>query len=636
MKNGFVKVGAYSPEVKVADTIFNKGEIIKAMHVAHEQGVKLLALPELAITGYSCGDLFYHDTLLNAAVDALDDIVKSSKGLDMLVLVGMPLKHHGNIYNVAVALFEGSILGVVPKSFLPNYNEFYEKRHFVPAEKDVVDIKLCGQIVPFGANIIFADSEMPAFKVACEICEDIWVMCPPTLSHAKAGATVLVNLSASNEVIGKARYREAMVAQQSGKTLSAYIYVSSGVSESTSETVFGGHKIIAEDGYVLSSSKLFTEDFICTEIDLFGLLNGRSKMADYIKDDPSYRVVEFCVNKDKCNLTRKYPKTPFIPTAEEFEERCELTLNLQAHALAKRIKHTGIKSLVLGISGGLDSTLALLATVKAVDLVRMDRKSIIGVTMPCFGTTSRTLNNALTLMGELGVTVKNIDIKEAVLQHFKDIEHDPNVLDVTYENAQARERTQVLMDLANKYNGLVIGTGDLSESALGWSTFNGDHMSMYGINCGVPKTMVSSIIRYVAVNSEGNLKNVLNDILATEISPELLPPDSKGNIQQKTEDKVGPYVLHDFFLFYMIRKAMAPSKVYRLAKYAFDGDYSDEVIKKWLIVFIKRFFSQQFKRNCVPDGVKIGTVCLSPRSDWKMVSDAEATVWLKELEDNAE
>lgn len=636
MKNGFVKVGAYSPEVKVADTVFNKGEIIKAMHVAHDQGVKLLALPELAITGYSCGDLFYHDTLLNSAVDALDDIVKSSKGLDMLVLVGMPLKHHGNIYNVAVALFEGSILGVVPKSFLPNYNEFYEKRHFVPAEKDVVDIKLCGQIVPFGANIIFADSEMPAFKVACEICEDIWVMCPPTLYHAKAGATVLVNLSASNEVIGKARYREAMVAQQSGKTLSAYIYVSSGVSESTSETVFGGHKIIAEDGYVLSSSKLFTEDFICTEIDLFGLLNGRSKMADYIKDDPSYRVVEFCVKKDKCSLTRRYPKTPFIPTPEEFEERCELTLNLQAYALAKRIKHTRVKSLVLGISGGLDSTLALLATVRAVDLVEMDRKSIIGVTMPCFGTTSRTLNNSLTLMNELGITVKNIDIKSAVLQHFEDIEHDPNVYDVTYENAQARERTQVLMDLANKYNGLVIGTGDLSESALGWSTFNGDHMSMYGINCGVPKTMVSSVIRYVASNSEDNLKSVLNDILATEISPELLPPDSQGNIQQKTEDKVGPYVLHDFFLFYMIRKAMAPSKVYRLAKYAFNGDYSDEIIKKWLIVFIKRFFSQQFKRNCVPDGVKIGTVCLSPRSDWKMVSDAEATVWLKELEDNAE
>lgn len=632
MKNGFVKVGAYSPDVRVADPNYNKDEIIKGMRLAHESGVKLLVFPELAITGYSCGDLFYHDVLLKSALTALEDIVESTKGLDMLVFVGMPFKHHANIYNVAVAIFEGKILGMVPKTYLPNYNEFYEKRQFVPAEKDTVYVTLCNQTVLFGTKLIFADEEMNSFKVACEICEDIWVMSPPSLAHAQAGATVIVNLSASNEVIGKANYRNVMVSQQSAKTVSGYIYCSSGPGESTSETVFGGHKIICESGYILAKSKLFTEDFICSELDLDSLLNDRSKIADYIKDNEEYTVVYFNTKKTECKLTRIYNKTPFVPSKDNFEERCELVLNIQAYALVKRIKHTGIKSLVVGISGGLDSTLALLVAVRAMDILGRDRKDIIAVTMPCFGTTDRTLSNALGLMNELGVTSKTINIKQAVLQHFKDIEHDEHNYDVTYENAQARERTQILMDLANKYGGIVLGTGDLSESALGWSTYNGDHMSMYGINSGVPKTLVSHLIKYYASISDGNLKKILIDITETEISPELLPPDSKGNIQQKTEDKVGPYLLHDFFLFYLIRKEMPPSKVLRLAKYAFGSDFDGETIKKWLIVFIKRFFAQQFKRNCVPDGVKVGTVSLSPRSDWRMPSDAVCSIWLKDLD----
>lgn len=636
MKNGFIKVGAYSPDVKVADTNYNKDEIIKGLHIAREAGIKLLVFPELAITGYSCGDLFYHDVLLKSALTALDEIVKSTIGLDMLVFVGLPYKHHANIYNVAAVIFEGKILGLVPKTYLPNYNEFYEKRQFVPAEKDTVYVSICNQTVPFGTKLIFADKEMTSFKVACEICEDIWVMSPPSLSHAQAGATVIVNLSASNEVIGKANYREKMVSQQSAKTVSGYIYCSSGPGESTSETVFGGHKIICESGYILAESKLFTEDFICSELDLDSLLNDRSKIADYIKDNPEYLVVEFNTKKSECVLTRKYNKTPFVPNKYNFEERCELVLNIQAYALVKRIKHTGVKSLVVGISGGLDSTLALLVAVRAMDILHRDRKDVVAVTMPCFGTTGRTLSNALGLMKELGVTSLTINIKDAVLQHFKDIGHDETVYNVTYENCQARERTQVLMDLANKYGGIVLGTGDLSEAALGWSTYNGDHMSMYGINCGVPKTLVSHLIRYQASISEGNLKKILIDITETEISPELLPPDSKGNIQQKTEDKVGPYVLHDFFLFYLIRKEMPPSKVLRLAKYAFNGDFDGETIKKWLVVFIKRFFAQQFKRNCVPDGVKVGTVSLSPRADWRMPSDAVCSVWLTELEENGD
>lgn len=633
MKNGFVKVCAYSPDVKIADTDYNKKQIIEAMEKAKADEVKLLVLPELAITGYTLGDLFYQDVLLNSALSALEDIVKASKGLDMLVFVGMPLKHQSNIYNVAVAIFDGNILGVVPKTYLPNYNEFYEKRQFTPAEKDTINITLCNQVVPFGTKLIFADKEMKSFKVACEICEDIWVMNSPSTSHALAGATIIVNLSASNELIGKASFRRSMISQHSSKLIAGYVYTSAGMGESTAETVYAGHKIIAEDGYILAESKLFVEDNITSEIDVDSLEYERSKIADCIKDNPEYQVIEFNTKKTECKLSRRYSKTPFVPTKDNYNERCDLVLNIQAYALAKRIERSHSSTVVLGISGGLDSTLALVVAVRAMDILKRGKENVIGVTMPCFGTSNRTLHNAEHLMELLGITSMKIDIKQAVLQHFKDIGHENDAYDITYENCQARERTQILMDLANKHNGLVIGTGDLSESALGWCTYNGDHMSMYSVNCGVPKTLVAHLIKYQATISEGELKDILTDVANTDISPELLPPDSKGNIQQKTEDKVGPYILHDFFLFYLIRKGMAPSKVYRLANYVFD-EFDGETIKKWLTVFIKRFFTQQFKRDCVPNGVKVGTVSLSPRADWRMPSDATATLWLKELEEN--
>lgn len=636
MKNGFVKVGAYSPDVRVADTIYNARQIIEGIKKSYDNKLKVVVFPELAITGYSCGDLFFQDVLLNSAVKALENILDNTIGLDVLAFIGMPLKYQGKIYNVAVVIFDGKILGVVPKTYLPNYNEFYEKRHFAPAENDTIIISLLGQTVPFGTKLIFEDSEMPFFKVACEICEDIWVMNPPSVSHASAGATIIVNLSASNEIVGKAEYRRSMVSALSARLQAGYVYTSAGVGESTSDTVYGGHKIISEAGHILAESPLFVEPLTISEIDVEGLVNDRTKTANYVKEDKNYRFIEFKTNKVLCDLTRKFSATPFVPSGDEMHDRCELILNLQAYGLAKRLEHAHAKTAVLGVSGGLDSTLALLVCVRAMRLLNRNPKEVVGITMPCFGTSARTKDNAVSLMKELGITYLTINIKDAVTQHFLDIGQDPNNFDVTYENCQARERTQVLMDYANKTGGLVVGTGDLSESALGWATYNGDHMSMYSVNCGVPKTLVVHLIKYQASISANELKQTLTDIAETEISPELLPPDKHGKIAQKTEEKVGPYLLHDYFLFYLIRKNMPPSKVYRLAKRSFEGVYDAETIKKWLTIFIKRFFVQQFKRNCVPDGVKIGTVSLSPRADWRMPSDAVSDIWLKELEDNAD
>lgn len=634
MKNGFVKVAACSPEVVVADTYFNAKKIVENINLAFQKNVKVLVFPELSVTGYTCGDLFYQEILLKSALKSLEKITRATKDKDMLVFVGVPVRVQDKIFNCAVALFDGQILGVIPKTNLPNYNEFYEKRQFSPAEDKTFFININGVDVPFGTNLIFESKNLPSLKVACEICEDIWVMDPPNIRHTFAGATIIVNLSASNELVGKADYRRTMISATTARLNAGYIYASSAEGESTSDTVFAGHKIISENGIILAESRLFDDELIVSEFDINNIIYERTKTENQPKHNPDYTIVEFDQSFVKTELTRTFPKYPFVPTGNELAERSELILNIQAHALAKRVVSAHAKNLVIGISGGLDSTLALLACVKAMEILGRSPKDVIGITMPCFGTTDRTKNNALDLMNLLGVTSKTVNIQKAVLQHFEDIGHPTDLYDVTYENCQARERTQVLMDIANQSGGLVVGTGDLSESALGWATYNGDHMSMYSVNCGVPKTLVSHIIRYKASVSDEKLKNVLLSIADTDISPELLPPDAQGNIAQKTEDKVGPYILHDFFLFYIVRKAMSPSKVFRIAKLTFKDLYSDEIIKKWLVTFIKRFFAQQFKRNCVPDGVKIGSVSLSPRSDWRMPSDAVCEVWLRDLEEN--
>ena len=634
MKNGFVKVAACSLEVVVADTYFNAKKIVEDINIAFQKQVKVLVFPELSISGYTCGDLFYQEVLLNSSLKALEKIERATKDKDMIVFVGLPLRVHDKIFNCAAALFDGKLLGIIPKTYLPNYNEFYEKRQFHPAEDKTFLINVNGEEVPFGTKILFSSKILPSLKIACEICEDIYVMTPPNVQHALAGATVIVNLSASNELVGKAKYRRSVVSSTSSRLSVGYIYTSSGASESTSDTVFGGHKMIAEGGAILAESKLFDDELLVSELDINTIVYERAKTANQPKHNPDYLVVEFDQSFVKTELTRTFPKYPFVPNGDEIAERSELILNMQAHALARRVVRAHAKNVVLGISGGLDSTLALLAAVKAMEVLGRSPEDVIGITMPCFGTTEHTKSNAIELMELLGVTSKTINIQKSVLQHFEDIEHPVDLYDVTYENSQARERTQILMDYANKSGGLVVGTGDLSESALGWATYNGDHMSMYSVNCGVPKTLVAHIIRYKASVSEGKLKEILLSIADTAISPELLPPDAEGNIAQKTEDKVGPYILHDFFLYYIVRKAMRPSKVYRIAKLTFAELFDNETIKKWLTVFIKRFFAQQFKRNCVPDGVKIGSVSLSPRSDWRMPSDASAEVWLRDLEDN--
>lgn len=635
MLDGFIKAAAATPKIRVADCEYNADAIIALMNEARDKGVNILVFPELCVTGYTCHDLFYQKTLLDGAKAALLRIVKASEGSDMLVTVGCPLVWAGKLYNCAVVFQNGKILGAVPKTFLPNYNEFYEMRQFTPAPNDDVvrtmiftDSLSCA----FGANIYFECVNIPELKFAVEICEDLWAPEPPSIELARAGATIIANLSASNETIGKDDYRRDLVKGQSARLMCGYIYASAGDGESTQDLVFGGHRMIAENGSMLAESELFTTGLTISEIDIEKLALERRRNTSFQTENEIFMSVGFGLERRETALTRRIEAMPFVPSvAGEKAKRCRDILTMQAHGLSKRIEHTNCKTLVIGISGGLDSSLALLVCVEAIKLLNRPLSDIITITMPCFGTTKRTKSNAEKLCNILGTDLRVIDISDSVRQHFKDIGQDEGDHSVTYENGQARERTQVLMDIANKENGMVVGTGDLSELALGWATYNGDHMSMYGVNSSVPKTLVRHIVYYYAETcGDEALREVLLDIFNTPVSPELIPPKD-GEISQITEDLVGPYELHDFFLYNGIRWAFPPRKVFRLAKLAFKDSFDDETILKWLKTFYRRFFSQQFKRSCLPDGVKVGSVTLSPRGDWRMPSDAQANLWLEEL-----
>ena len=634
MKHGFVKVAAATPDIKVADCIYNAQSICRDMKKAAEQGAKIVVFPELCLTGYTCSDLFWQERMLDAAKEGLRKIIKTSLTLDGLFFVGLPWELNQKLYNVAAAVSNGELLGLVPKKYLPNYAEFYEARHFTPGKEDVEWVTFDGQEVPFGMHQQFHCAEIPGLIVAAEICEDLWVPNPPSVAAAMAGATVIVNLSASNENTGKSLYRTALVQNQSARLICGYIYASAGEGESTTDLVFSGHNLIVENGTVLKQSQRFKNEMIYSELDIHKLRSERRRMTTYQVDGSyEYTDIEFHLKKTETELTRYVDPNPFVPSDKsDRERRCEEILTIQALGLKKRMAHTGCKSVVVGISGGLDSTLALLVMAKAVDMLGLPRTSILSVTMPCFGTTDRTYNNACELTRKLGATLKEVNIQEAVKKHFVDIGQDPDRHDVTYENCQARERTQVLMDLANQSGGMVVGTGDLSELALGWATYNGDHMSMYAVNTSIPKTLVRHLVKYYADTcGDPQLERVLVDVLDTPVSPELLPPEN-GTISQKTEDLVGPYELHDFFLYHMMRYGEEPEKVYRLAKYAFQGVYSDEVILKWLRTFYWRFFTQQFKRSCLPDGPKVGSVAVSPRGDLRMPSDASIQIWKEQLD----
>ena len=636
MKDGFIKVAAGTPDIRVADCEYNRAEITALIDKAYATGVRILALPELCITGYTCQDLFFQQALLDGALNSLREITEHTAGSDMLISVGCPLRFRGELYNCAVVLKDGKILGVVPKKFLPNYNEFYEKRHFTAAPEGQFDIELFGEFVPFGLGLLFECRTMPELVFAAELCEDLWAAEPPSISLALGGATIIANLSASNETIGKDMYRRELVNSQSARLLCGYVYASAGSGESTQDLVFGGHDIIAENGIILAESKLYSTGLTVTEIDVQKLASERRRNTSFTGGiRPGMRRIPFDMEVMPTELTRIVRRTPFVPnTAAETDKRCEDILTMQAHGLEKRIRHTNAKTLVIGISGGLDSTLALLVCVEAMKLLGRPASDILAVTMPCFGTTKRTRSNAERLCELLGTQLRIIDIAASVKQHFRDIGHDESNHNVVYENGQARERTKILMDLANAENGMVVGTGDLSELALGWATYNGDHISMYGVNASVPKTLVRHIVKYYAGTVENaELREVLMSIFDTPVSPELLPADENGNIAQITEDLVGPYELHDFFLYNGIRWCFPPKKVFRLAEYAFAGSYDRDTILKWLRTFYRRFFSQQFKRSCLPDGVKVGSVTLSPRGDWRMPSDASPALWLKELEE---
>ena len=634
MKHGFVKVAAATPDIKVADCIYNAQSICSDMKKAAEQGAKIVVFPELCLTGYTCSDLFWQERMLDAAKEGLRKIIKTSLTLDGLFFVGLPWEVNQKLYNVAAAVSNGELLGLVPKKYLPNYAEFYEARHFTPGKEDVEWVTFDGQEVPFGMHQQFHCAEVPGLIVAAEICEDLWVPNPPSVAAAMAGATVIVNLSASNENTGKSLYRTALVQNQSARLICGYIYASAGEGESTTDLVFSGHNLIVENGTVLKQSQRFKNEMIYSELDIHKLRSERRRMTTYQVDGSyEYTDIEFHLKKTETELTRYVDPNPFVPSDKsDRERRCEEILTIQALGLKKRMAHTGCKSVVVGISGGLDSTLALLVMAKAVDMLGLPRTSILSVTMPCFGTTDRTYNNACELTRKLGATLKEVNIQEAVKKHFVDIGQDPDRHDVTYENCQARERTQVLMDLANQSGGMVVGTGDLSELALGWATYNGDHMSMYAVNTSIPKTLVRHLVKYYADTcGDPQRERVLVDVLDTPVSPELLPPEN-GTISQKTEDLVGPYELHDFFLYHMMRYGEEPEKVYRLAKYAFQGVYSDEIILKWLRTFYWRFFTQQFKRSCLPDGPKVGSVAVSPRGDLRMPSDASIQIWKEQLD----
>ncbi len=634
MKNGFVKVAAATPDIRVADVEFNTQNIINAMEEAQKNGAKILVFPELCVTGYTCSDLFDHSVLLKASRKALLEIAENTNDKDMLVFVGAPLEVNGKLYNVAAAMNQGEIIGFTTKTFLPNYGEFYEMRQFTPGPQTVREITFEGKKIPFGPQILFQAEGMEELVVAAEICEDVWSPVPPSIQAALEGATVIVNCSASDETIGKDTYRRALISGQSARLISGYIYANAGEGESTTDLVFGGHNIIAENGTILKESSRYVNEIVYSEIDLQRITGERRKNTTFQPLDEETLVrVPFTVEETKTFLTRTFPKKPFVPSDEQTRaQRCEEILTIQAMGLKKRLAHTNARTAVVGISGGLDSTLALLVTARAFDMLGRDKKDIIAVTMPCFGTTDRTYQNACEMSKKVGATLIEVPIADAVNVHFRDIGHDPEDHSVTYENCQARERTQVLMDIANKTWGMVIGTGDLSELALGWATYNGDHMSMYGVNASVPKTLVRHLVKYAADDTKDEaLKNVLYDVLDTPVSPELLPPKD-GDIAQKTEDLVGPYELHDFFLYFMLRFGYEPSKIFRIACMTFDGEYDKETIFKWLETFCRRFFSQQFKRSCLPDGPKVGTVALSPRGDWRMPSDACVAVWMKDLE----
>lgn len=637
MRYGFVRIAAATPKIRVADPEYNGEQIFGMIKEAALHKVKVMVFPELCITGYTCDDLFMQESLLSKARDVLKTLIHNTKSLDLLVFVGIPWQWGGKLYNTAAVFTKGRLLGVVPKKNIPNYGEFYEARHFTAGNQKTVMVPWEEGQVPMGTNLLFRCSTMPELTAACEICEDVWVPCPPSISHALAGATVIANCSASNETVGKEAYREELIGGQSARLVCSYVYANAGEGESTQDLVFGGHNMIAENGNLLAVSKRFETGMICGDVDLQRLVSERRRMTTFFGADPDrmeeYQVIDFELNTEDLELNRFIAPHPFVPGDEaERNKRCEEILSIQSMGLKKRLEHTGTKHAVLGISGGLDSTLALLVTARTFDILGIPRNQILAVTMPCFGTTDRTYHNACVMTQKLGASLKEVPIKDSVLQHFKDIGQDPAVHDVTYENAQARERTQILMDIANQTGGLVIGTGDMSELALGWATYNGDHMSMYGVNSSVPKTLVRHLVRHYAdICQEEELRKVLLDVLDTPVSPELLPPED-GAIAQKTEDLVGPYELHDFFLYYILRFGYRPKRIYYMAVKAFQKDYEPDVILKWLKIFYRRFFSQQFKRSCIPDGPKVGTVALSPRGDLRMPSDASSRIWLEELE----
>ncbi len=627
----YCRVAAITNDLVVGDVEKNVENIIEKIEACSSKRAKVIVFPELSLSGYTVGDLLYSDVLLNACEKGLMKIAESTAGNDALVFVGVPLKNSGKIYNCAAVAHRGKILGVVPKTFLPSYNEFYEKRYFSSSVDAPDTIRLGGQEYPFGADLIFRNKYYPKMKVAAEICEDLWAAKSPSQDYAVAGANVIVNLSASDEIVGKAEYRRQLVSTQSAKCACAYVYCDAGVGESTTDMVFAGHNFITENGKILAESEAFGVGEAIADVDVDFLESERSKSFNFPFESKEFRIIEFAclLNGDK--VERAYDKKPFEPSDEkDLKKRTNLILEIQSEGLARRMVRSRSKALVVGLSGGLDSTLALLVAVKAIDKLGAKRKDVVAISMPCFGTTDRTKSNARILAEQTGVTYKEIDITDSTRSHFKDIGQDENETNASFENAQARERTQVLMDTANKIGGLVVGTGDLSELALGWATYNGDHMSMYGVNASLPKTLVRSVVASVASASRGKMKKTLLDILATPVSPELIPPKD-GEISQKTEDIVGPYELHDFFLYHFIRSGFSPSKIFKIAEKTFADDYDSKTVYKWLETFVKRFFAQQFKRSCLPDGAKVGSVALSPRGDWRMPSDCSPDLWLADL-----
>lgn len=636
MDYGYIRVCACTPALTLADPLSNAKELASCVAKAHELGASVAVFPELSITGYTCGDLFGQQRLRSLAESALESLVEQTKELPVLFAVGLPLMVGSKLFNCAAVVCMGRILGFVPKRNLPNFGEFYERRHFSSGPLSGT-VTFNGQSYPFGTDQIFVSKSIPGLRIALEICEDLFVPAPPSSKHAVYGATVILNLSASDELVTKADYRRNLLRVQSARSICAYVYADAGFGESTTDMVFAGHNIIAENGQILGESPLFSENIVCRDIDLDLLVQDRIRQSTFPArtiefPESDYRITEFDIPQPFFELQRTIARYPFVPADDgELRTRCETILNIQATGLARRMAHTGLRHAVIGLSGGLDSTLAFLVTVRAFKMLSLPTEGIHAITMPGYGTTDRTLSNAISLAQTNGADLRTIDIRACVSQHFSDIGHDPDNRDITYENAQARERTQILMDIANSVGGIVIGTGDLSEIAIGWSTYNGDHMSMYAVNCSVPKTLIRSLIRYLIIDADQEVSTLLTDILDTPPSPELLPHDN-NRITQVTEDIIGPYELHDFFLYYLVRYGFTPKKIVFMAQQAFENDYDRDVIIRWMKVFLKRFFSQQFKRSCMPDGPKIGSVCLSPRADWRMPSDAAVQSWLTDLD----